>query len=390
MMKILTDTDEQLESDIKEEIARLVSCLPSVVRFDPSLMNYTDILIAAGGFEDRALVSSIVVQPSAIARAVLLRYKPDDQRNRLEELRNRLRGNGFCVGDDDVLDFDRYDPEGFSETFRDRLLAAGAERVVLDISAMSKLAILLCLDVCRELNLETSIIYSEAETKGPSREQYQLARVEKNLHRPSIQLYTGIHGVIHVARLSSVAMQGQPSAAIAFMSFNELLTQALLNAVFPSRLFLINSRSPTWQWRESATAWIHEQLRAEWPAEDNPIELMSITNSELPKRTASALDYKEALKLLLGLYWELAVDHRILLAPTGSKMQTVACFLTRALHPDIHIEYPTPEGFFENYSSGVGASWLISFGPLGDLLKTFRLEERRLLLGIQFPGNSMA
>ena len=56
-----------------------------------------------------------------------------------------------------------------------------------------------------------------------------------------------------------------------FMSFNESLTQALLDCVFPSRLFLINGRPPVHIWRETATAWIHETLRSEWRESDNHV-----------------------------------------------------------------------------------------------------------------------
>ena len=41
--------------------------------------------------------------------------------------------------------------------------------------------------------------------------------------------------------------QGQPTAALAFMSFNDALTQVVLNTVDPARLFLINCKPPKLQ-----------------------------------------------------------------------------------------------------------------------------------------------
>jgi hypothetical protein len=172
-------------------------------------------------------------------------------------------------------------------------------------------------------------------------------------------------------------MQGQPVATIAFTSFNDQLLQALLNTVYPSRLFLINGAPPVHHWREEATAWIHEQLRAEWPAEDNPVD-----SAGLPTRRASTLDYKESLEHLLHLYWELSVDHRIVLAPTGSKMQTVASYFLRSVQSDTHVEYPTPKGFLDLYSDGIGNSWRIDFPAMGAFVERIQLECRRQWLGI--------
>ena len=376
-----SDTAEAAER--VTEIRRLVSSLPAIEQCNEETVLEADLLITAGGFEARVFGLPQRLKAGAIRRAVLLEYEPNDPRNRLTELREALSNNGIEITDDDIVKFDRYDPEDFEARLKKLINAHGPERVLLDISGMSKLAILLCLEVCRKINLNTYLFYCEAEEKAPSLEKYELAKKEGNLHRPSIQIYTGIHSVIHVACLSSVAMQGQPSAAIAFMSFNELLTQALLNAVFPARLFLINTASDTWRWRESATAWIHEQLRQEWPSEDNPLE----GPSKLPVRKASAINYQEALTIILNLYWQLAIDHRITLAPTGTKMQTVGCFLARALHPDIHIEYPTPEGFFENYSKRIGRGWLIRFGKIDDLVINLTMNEKRALLGTNANGH---
>ena len=371
-----------------EDINRIVSSLPLMKRCDLLSSGEGEVLVTTGGFEDRTLAASQAIVASNASQALIIKYKPKNERNRLDAVLLTLRDKGFVINDDDVIEFDRYDPEAFPTNFQARLKELNAQKVILDISAMSKLAMLLCLEVCWEMNLHTTLFYAEAECKGPTQEEYEKAKTENNLHRPSIQIYTGIHGVIRVARLSSVAMQGQPSAAIVFMSFNESLTQALLNAVYPSRLFLINSSSNKWNWREEATAWIHEQLRSEWPIADNPLEETG-NGSKLPSRSVSTLEYKDTVRILLELYWELAVDHRILLAPTGSKMQTLGCFFAKALHPDIHIEYPTPEGFWETYSDGIGQTWIIRFGLLGNVVSKLRIEERKSLLGID-PENRLS
>jgi hypothetical protein len=102
----------------------------------------------------------------------------------------------------------------------------------------------------------------------------------------------------------------------------------------------------------------------------------------MPKRIASTLDYRDSLCLLLELYWRLSANHRVLLAPSGSKMQTVACYLVKALHPDIHIEYPSPEGFAPEYSTGVGTRWLLNLGEFSQTLAAIEEVERQAFLEI--------
>jgi hypothetical protein len=101
-----------------------------------------------------------------------------------------------------------------------------------------------------------------------------------------------------------------------------------------------------------------------------------------PRRSVCTLNYKETVTLLLGLYWALSSNHRVLLAPSGSKMQAVGCYLVKALHPDIHIEYPSPEGFQPEYSSGIGARWLLDFGDFTGCINQFAAEEHRVALEI--------
>jgi hypothetical protein len=203
--------------------------------------------------------------------------------------------------------------------------------------------------------------------------------VGSDVMKPIAAPIVGGHGVVRVSSLASVAMQGQPTAALVFMSFNDALTQVLLNTVYPSRLFLINGRPPVHSWREEATAWIHDQVRREWE-EDNPVTVSGSVST--PLRSVSTLNYRETVSLLVDLYWQLSATHRVLLAPAGSKMQAVGCFLAKALHPDIHIEYPSPEGFLPQYSSQIANRWLLNLGDLRKLLDTISREEKREFLEV--------
>jgi hypothetical protein len=360
----------------------LKELLPGLESYNPLPLASTDVVIHAPGFEDRTMAVAESVMSTAGSRAVLLDYLPFNPENRLRDVRHALSVRGVQVGDEDILMYDRFDPGDFEVRLRERLLYHRARRAVVDISSMSKLAIMLVLGVCLLLDLEVCVLYTEAKSYAPSKEKFEEARDRKEIHQPTVQVFTGIHGVVRVDSLASVAMQGQPTAAMVFMSFNDALTQVLLDTVYPSRLFLINGRPPVLRWREAATAWIHEQVRREWE-EDNPLIPVVGHETPLPERAVSTLYYRETVSLLLELYWALSAKHRILLAPSGSKMQAVGCYIVKALHPDIQIEYPSPEGFRRGYSTDIGTRWLINFGHFSERLAAITHAERREYLEIK-------
>jgi hypothetical protein len=355
--------------------------LPELERCERLHLRQGDTVVHAPGFEDRTMAIAETVTAVRGARAVLLDYRPFNLKNRLADVRSALSDRGVEVNDEDIIKYDRFNPDDFEAQLSTRLVAHQTRRAIIDISTMSRLAIMLVLQVCRDLALETRIFYSEANWYGPTKEEFERARENNEIHRPTLHVYTGVHGVVRVDSLASVAMQGQPTAAIVFMSFNDALTQSLLNTVYPGRLFLINGRPPLHSWREAATAWVHEQVRREWE-EDNPVEPRDEMGLAMPLRVASTLDYRESVLVLLELYWELSASHRVLLAPSGSKLQAVACYLVKSLHPDIHIEYPSPEGFAPEYSSGVGARWLVNLGVISERIWTIKEAERHAFLDI--------
>ena len=366
----------------------LATAIGEVERLLPLLREGSDVrvapneaLIHAPGFEPRTLAVASMVSVSTRSHAILLDYRPFYAENKLQKVRDLLVCKGFVIHSDDILEYDRFDPGDFEQRLENRLRSLGVDSVLIDISTMSKLEIILVLKTCVDMRLRVRVRYSEAESYGPTREEFDRAIIERAIRRPSLQVFSGIHGVVRVSSLSSIAMQGQTTAALVFMSFNDSLTQILLNSIYPGRLFLINGRPPLHSWREEATAWIHDQVRREWE-EDNPSTHVEDCSIPLPNRKVSTLDYRETVCLLIQLYWELSASHRILLAPAGSKMQAVGSYIVKALHPDIHIEYPSPEGFQSSYSDGVGAQWLLDFGELARLIGSISRSERKCFLEI--------
>lgn len=352
---------------------------PAVLPAPSTVKVHDTSIICAAGFEDRTLALASQLD-SVGSRAAIINYKNWALNNPVDEIINGYVVGGVSQADIERIDYDRFDPDEFVVNLKEWLDASDQRKVLIDISTMSRLAIMLALEVCR--NREVILYYAEAEHYGPTQKEYEEA--QKGLYpRPSIQVYSGLGGVVRSRVLSSVALQGEPTALIAFMSMNEVLTQALIDCLCPSRLFLINGRPPGHHWREGATAWIHEELRREWPDVDNPTR-MHAERGQLPTRSTSTLNYIETVRALLELYWDYSPQYRIVLSPTGSKMQAVACYLVKALHRDIHVEYPTPESFLKEYSRGTGNRWLVNFGTLSKELDSWRsiVMRDRLMIDI--------
>lgn len=334
-----------------------------------------EVFVCAGGFEGRCLKFPQILQPCKQPRstAVLLQYFPHNERNRFEQIASVLRDKGCQVA---AMPYDRHAPGTFDTSFSDTLTRVEASGVCLDISGMSRLAIMIIVDVVRELNLPLRVVYVEALDYAPSLKEFQEAKASGQQHIPTSFIHTGVYDVVRIPRLSSIRMQNHATLLIAFDSFNEALCQALVNVISPSRFILINGRPPRekLRWREKATAYVHERLREEW----------SVENDNDPIKVTSTLKYKETHDVLVELYWRFSATHRIILAPTGSKMQTLGSYLLRAVHDDVHVEYPTVEGFFaEKYSRGIRETWELDFGKMGDF--TGQLRQRELKEHLDLP-----
>ena len=348
--------------------------IPELAAVDRLELRPGEVFLLAAGFEDRALAFPQVLRPvpGGRSKALLLDYRPQNKMNRLRELRSALRHKS-C--ETEIIQYDRYNPGGFDMRLKDALSAIRCGAVCVDISSMSRLAILITADVARELDLPLRIVYAEALDYAPSEEDFENAKATGQQHLPTSFVHTGVYEVVRVPRLSSIRMQNQATSLIAFDSFNEALCQALVNVINPSRFILINGRPPRRElrWREHATAYVHERLREEWSIEDD----------NRPIRVTSTLYYEETYRLLAELYWKLSNNHRVILAPTGSKMQTVGSYLLRAVHDDVHVEYPTVEGLFaDRYSTGVREKWELDLGNVRDLISRLRRKEFSDHLGL--------
>ncbi|WP_017531228.1 MULTISPECIES: hypothetical protein [Pelosinus] len=319
--------------------------LPEVTSFnsDEMLCGPTRLVIVAEGFEPRSVYwTKLLHQEKYFLDAIICKYQPE-KKSCLAELLPEVALRTFNAPL--IVEFERVYPNKFEEQLLELFKNISKyDEVVIDISVMSKLLIIIIISVIKDYGGMVKIIYSEPETYTPSLEEYNELKdvYGKPLKLPSY----GVNDVVRTPLLSSIVMQRSPSIVIAFLSLNEQLIRALLSVVNPASLFLINAISPNLLWRERAMAEIHDSIIKEY-ANDNPVDERGLLN----KKTSTVF-YQETFELLASIYNQYCYSRRIIIAPTGSKMQALACALIKVCCPDIHIEYPNPESYFiSDYSS---------------------------------------
>ncbi|HTE93576.1 MAG TPA: hypothetical protein VK678_08705, partial [Bradyrhizobium sp.] len=241
--------------------------------------------------------------------------------------------------------YDRQSPAGFGVTLLETVSGVQG-RIFLDVSAMSRLLIVQCLAALADRDdgfRDCVVAYAEATNYPPSLSDVAeaLKQASEDPMHTILLLSSGVFDVTVVPELSSTSIGGGQTRLVAFPTFSADQLTALLNELGPSTLTFINGNPPSAhnQWRTGAIATINR--------------MDSLPHEGL---NTSTLDYRETLDALLRLYTRGSERERLLVSPTGSKMQSVAVGLFRAFVKDVQIVYPTPKEFRSptNYTKGIG------------------------------------
>lgn len=315
---------------------------PTLERVDRFSLGTKDCLIVCAGFEDRALsVLKNAVAGSSDFTVVIIDYLPFIPENRTKEIRTLCKQSGLTTIE---VIYDRQCPAGFGDLLLESVSGCG-RRVFLDISGMSRLLIVQAIVAMgrRDAGFKECVIaYSEAKTYPPSQNEAEAA-IAKSVLAPTYSvlfLSSGVFEVTVIPELSSTVFPMGPTRLIAFPSLDAYQLTALRAELQPSRFTFIHGNPPS-----PENAWRPDAIRRMNRLDGIPHEAQS----------ASTLDYRETLDGLLRLYGMHSERERLLISPTGSKMQAVAVGLFRSFIDDVQIVYPTPKEFRSptNYTKDV-------------------------------------
>ena len=339
--------------------------LPELQYAQPLALERKRILVIAEGFEPRSL-TWIKHQPDErmFEHAVICRYAPA-KRDRFDEMKQEVTKR--TANAPMVIEYNRFDPTVFEQDFAKQMseLLTNQYEIVLDISAMSKMLIMIVINVLRDTCNDLRLIYTEPKTWKPSEDEYHAAVENIKKYGSRIALSSiGVFDITRTPRLASVIMQNAPTLLVAFTSSNEQALSALFNEVVPSYALLINAKSDRESWREEAAIQINQRV-----LNDFRIYETNIDSFEL-------LDYVSVFECLAKIYRDNCYTRRIIVSPTGGKIHTISCALIKACCQDIHIEYPTPESYhFDDYSSDdINAIYEVCFPEFNRLLKKLAQE----------------
>ena len=300
-----------------------------------------DCLLVCAGFEDRAIETlrrTCEAGKTGFSLGIVT-YLPDYQENRISELRTISKKAALQTTD---FVYDRAKPTGMGEALQ--RFTQQLDRVFIDISGMSRLLIVQALvALISSQSRMISIIYGEAKEYQPSKGEFERDNPDGNAKPSPSYLSSGIIEIAATPELSSVSMLGEAIRLVAFPSFaHEQLTN-LIQELQPTYADFIHGVPPA-----PKNKWRTEAIRT----------LNRLTLNELrgkKEHKTSTLDYRETLDKLLQIYAERNMFDRLVVAPTGSKMQSVAVGLFRSVLHDVQIVYPTPQTFPkpDKYTSGL-------------------------------------
>ena len=331
---------------------------PPLEEIDSIKLLEGDALILCAGFEDRAieLLKRIASTTNDQINIIIYDYRPYVDENRLTEIKCicDIRGIPFHV-----IGYDRENPANAGDVLWDSIRDIQG-RLYIDISGMSRLLIVQILESLHrnKQNYDNvSILYSEAAEYPPSKEEYGKESTGRPPYLAETVMFisSGVFEATLVPELASVVMQGQPIRLISFPSFNTQQLVTLRSEIQPNCYVFIHGIPVL-----NENKWRTDAIRI----------LNDIDNIPCKEEYyLSTLKYEETLNTLLDLYKKYNCNERILIAPTGSKMQTVAVGLFRAYMKDTQIVYPTPITFLtpEKYTLGVRKIYKLDLDFLQDL-----------------------
>ena len=313
---------------------------PELVEIDVPAVDDGDVVVLCGGFEERAV--AVLRRLCEAGRRgfglLLVKYRPEYVTNRAEEIEGLAKRGGLAVQE---CTYDRRSPAGIGKRISEMSGASG--RVWVDISGMSRLLIVQTLQgLLTYTGRPVSILYGEAAEYRPTQQRFRDDRKSSGEGQGVSYLSSGIYEVAATPELGAVSMVGEAIRLIAFPSFDPAQLKNLVEELQPTYVELVHGMPPAERnrWRLSAM-----------------VEINGATLGELKgtsEHTVSTLDYRETVDLLLSVYASRSMFDRIVVAPTGSKMQTVGLSMVRLALDDVQVVYPTPLRFKEERAYTVG------------------------------------
>lgn len=308
-------------------------------------------LFVAQGFEERGLgvLRCLSTSGISIPRVVLGRYKAGTDDN--ERFRNEFVELAYRVGKN-VVELEGVEDGSW---VRKEIKATQTRITILDISALSNRALFPALDALHESLLPAALVYSEASSYWPSKENWQDFKHRLGLQSKTTfvgsefdfepMLYGGEHRVIVAPKHEGYDTPGAKLALLTFLPFKAARLGALMSWSGYARYILVEGRP-----RLKRNSWRLDVLRE--------INEKLVLNKEVIE--LSTFGYLDCLGGLVDHLYNYGIleQYTLHLSPIGSKLQNVATWILSTMLPDLTVIISVPNTYYsEAFSRGVGRSW---------------------------------
>ncbi|WP_162914961.1 hypothetical protein [Desertibaculum subflavum] len=319
-------------------------------------------LVVCAGFEDRAPRAAELIEGMDVrARSVLLLTYPGEEHSasyeRLMSACHRIAHGPGAVRQMPLADALR--EPGLVE-----VINMPGDLVVCDITALSRIALFSILTRIVNSNRRLWLLYTEAEEYWPTKEDYGRIKLDRasDMSEAFFNLTTFEHAeIVYSGRCRVEEIPGfegrhlpnYPLMLIAFLTFKRSRLGAILREYETNVKILVQGKPvrSDLTWREKLMETVNFDL---------------IDDNKNSVHLVETLDWKATHTFLSHIYNR---DHNkyrfnILIAPLGSKMQTVGSWVFAVENPSVKLITSSPERLFpEKYSRGWRDTFIIKDLP---------------------------
>jgi hypothetical protein len=337
------------------------------LNFDDFKGSHYDFLLLALGFETRAV--GIPEQFDRINlscdEVIMFNYATnvsDNTKNRNKIEQHLKKANrGFLNLDCDSHEF----TEIFRKCLNDKINQKGRIKVIFDISVCSSKLLLTTLKILFDLNVELTIVYTEAELYYPIYEEY-FKNPTHIKNRENLGLTQGVETVILSQEYVGDNIDNNPEFVIAFPTFKPDRTKSILIEIDEGIFSEMKDR----------ITWIIGAPHMEEPDKANRIsmlrEINEISDTEdcPPSYEVSTLNYKETVEILDRIYKDKIGRYHVNISDLGSKMQSFGISIFCHIRPEVSVYFSIPKKYNPSkYSEGIKDYWKISVGGIPEFMK---------------------
>lgn len=296
------------------------------------------LFIATGGFEKRALtfIRRVNVDKFSIEQAILLRYitQREDNEASFNRLRTRVEK---LTNNIEVIDVDVDLPDKFLKELVEKVRSASTSlnnrSAVIDISGMAHVLICCCLRTVDISQLQTSVVYTEAEDYYPKESEWNtVIDAVKNRKFKIMAKYlqtAGLKDIQIPTDFKGNTRPGCKSCLFVMAGYEPNRVQGLIDDYAPNAIVVFYGKSPYERLygRQDLSIALHKHVFDGW-------RYRKISD-------LSTLEVKEILRTLEKEYETLRQEYDVAIASQCSKMQTVASYLFWKRHPEIQLVFTT-------------------------------------------------